>query len=139
MRVYFDSSALLKRVLQEPEREDFERAFRSLIADGAEFSSSTRAWAEVSRAIRLRLEAEAPRRVIDLIDTALSGIEEFPISAQVIDIAQRLGPASLRTLDAIHLASASLLGVDLICGYDQRLLVAAEEFGFRTLSPGRAE
>ena len=90
----------------------------------------------MSRAIRVRLEAEAPRRIIDLIDTALSGIEEFPISAHVIDIAQRLGPVTLRSLDAIHLTSATLLGVDLICGYDQRLLVAAEEYGFRTLSPG---
>ncbi len=136
MRVYFDSSALVKRVIDEPERKDFERAFRGLIAEGAEFSSSTLAWVEVSRAIRLRLEAEPPRRIIDLIDTALSGIEEFPISAQVVDIAQRLRPVTLRSLDAIHLASANLLGVDLICGYDQRLLVAAEEYGFRTLSPG---
>lgn len=136
MRVYFDSSALIKRVLHEPERGDFEQVFRALIADGAEFLSSTLAWVEVSRAVRLRLDAESPRRVIDLIDVALGGIDEFPVTAQVIDIAQRLGPASLRSLDAIHLASANLLGVDVICGYDKRLLGAAEEYGFRTLSPG---
>ncbi len=101
--------------------------------------SSTLAWVEVSRTIRKRLEVEPPRRVIDLIETALTGIYEFPINTQVIDIAQRLGPAKLRSLDAIHVASANLLGVDLICGYDQRLLVAAEEYGFRTLSPGLVE
>ena len=66
----------------------------------------------------------------------MTGIYQFAITDQVIDIAQRLGPVTLRSLDAIHLASATLLGVDLICGYDQRLLVAAEEYGFRTLSPG---
>ncbi len=66
----------------------------------------------------------------------MSGIEEFPISEQVIDIAQRMSPASIRSLDAIHLASATLLGADLVCAYDQRLLGAAEELGFRTVSPG---
>jgi predicted nucleic acid-binding protein len=136
VRVYFDSSALLKRVLREPERESFAEAFRGLISAGAEFSSSSLAWVEVSRTIRVRLEAEAPPRIIDLIEIALSGIEEFPISEQVVDIALRLGPASIRSLDAIHLASASLLGADLVCAYDQRLLGAAEELGFRTLSPG---
>jgi len=66
----------------------------------------------------------------------LSGIDEFPITTQVVDIAQRLRPASIRSLDAIHLASATLLGADLVCAYDQRLLEGAEELGFRTLSPG---
>ncbi len=136
MRVYLDSSALLKRVLREFEREQFTIALRALIDDRAELFSSSLAWVEVSRTIRTRLEAEAPRRIIDLIEIALSGIEEFPVSEQVIDIAQRLGPASIRSLDAIHLASASLLGVDLVCAYDQRLLGAAEELGFRTISPG---
>ncbi len=138
VRVYLDSSALLKRVLREVEREEFAAAFRGLIEDGAELFSSSLAWVEVSRTIRMRLEVEAPRRIIDLIEIALSGIEEFPISEQVIDIAQRLGPASIRSLDAIHLASASLLGADLVCAYDQRLLEAAEQVGFRTASPGIA-
>ncbi|MEP6842876.1 MAG: type II toxin-antitoxin system VapC family toxin [Pseudolysinimonas sp.] len=138
MRVYLDSSALLKRVLREFERDEFAVALRALIDDGAELFSSSLAWVEVSRAIRTRLEAEAPRRIIDLIEIALSGIEEFPISEQVVDVAQRMAPASLRSLDSIHLASASLLGADLVCAYDQRLLAAAEELGFRTLSPGLA-
>jgi hypothetical protein len=54
----------------------------------------------------------------------------------VVDFAQRLGPVTLRSLDAIHLASATPLGVDLICGSNQRLLIAAEKYCFRTLSPG---
>ncbi len=136
MRVYLDSSAVLKRVLDEPDAEACQAALDELADDGAAFVSSTLAWVEVSRAMRVRREAEGPRRIIELIEIALSGIDEFPISEQVVDIAQRLGPASIRTLDAIHLASASLLGADLVCAYDQRLLEAAEELGFRTLSPG---
>jgi predicted nucleic acid-binding protein len=136
VRVYLDSSALLKRVLREVEREGFAGALRGFIDEGADLFSSSLAWVEVSRTIRVRLEAEAPRRIIDLIQIALSGIEEFPISEQVIEIAQRMSPASIRSLDAIHLASATLLGADLVCAYDQRLLGAAEELGFRTASPG---
>jgi predicted nucleic acid-binding protein len=136
VRVYLDSSAILKRVLDEPEAEACQIALAGLAEDGTEFVSSTLAWVEVSRAIRMRLEAEAPRRIVDLIETALSGIDEFPISEQVVGIARRLGPASVPSLDAIHLASASLLGADLVCAYDQRLLGAAEELGFRTASPG---
>lgn len=136
MRVYLDSSAILKRVLTELESQACREALEGFARDGDELVSSNLAWIEVSRTIRKRLEEESPRRVIDLIETAMTGIYQFAITDQVIDIAQRLGPVTLRSLDAIHLASATLLGVDLICGYDQRLLVAAEEYGFRTLSPG---
>lgn len=136
MRVYFDSSALLKRVLDEPEAEALDDSVDRFVEQGAALLASSLAWVEVSRAIRQRLEAEAPRRIIDLIEVALSGVEEFPISEQVIDIAQRMSPASIRSLDAIHLASASLLGADLVCAYDERMLAAAEELGFRTASPG---
>jgi len=136
VRVYFDSSALLKRVLDEPEAEAFDDSVDRFVEQGAALLASSLAWVEVSRAIRQRLEAEAPRRIIDLIEVALSGVEEFPISEQVIDIAQRMRPASIRSLDAIHLASASLLGADLVCAYDERMLASAEELGFRTASPG---
>jgi hypothetical protein len=42
----------------------------------------------------------------------------------------------LRSLDAIHLATATLVNADLVCAYDQRLLLAASELGLRTISPG---
>jgi len=138
VRVYLDSSALLKRVLDEPEAEAFDTAFDGFEQSGASLFSSSLAWLEVSRTIRFRSEAEPPRTIIELIEIALSGLEEFAITEQVIDIAQRLGPAAIRSLDAIHLASASLLGADLVCAYDERMLAAAEELGFRTSSPGLA-
>lgn len=71
-----------------------------------------------------------------MVEETLGGITECPISAQVVSIARRLGPPSLRSLDAIHLASAAVLDVDLVCAYDQRMLAAAAELGFRTVSPG---
>lgn len=91
---------------------------------------------EVSRTIRSRLDAEDPAVVAESVETSLAGIQESPISDPVINIARRLGPSSLRSLDAIHLATATLVGAEVVCAYDGRLLTAAAELGFRTISPG---
>lgn len=135
MRVYFDSSALLKRAIREAESADLISALDRFANDGALLLTSTLATVEVTRGIRLRLDAAAPTKVVELVDTALSGFTERPIDEQVIGLARRLGPSSLRSLDAIHLATATLLDVDLVCAYDQRLLTSASELGFRTISP----
>jgi predicted nucleic acid-binding protein len=136
VRVYLDTSALLKRTLEEQESEAFERELERWASSEAELVSSTLAWIEVTRALRVRLDAESPMVVATMVEETLGGITECPISAQVVSIARRLGPPSLRSLDAIHLASAAVLDVDLVCAYDQRMLTAAAELGFRTASPG---
>lgn len=137
MRIYVDSSALVKRVLDEPERTVLIESLDRLVASDELLVSSTLTWVEVTRTIRSRLDDESPARVVDFVDAALSGILETPLTPQVMSLARRLGPASLRSLDAIHLASATLIGADLVCAYDDRLLRSAEELGFRTMSPGR--
>ena len=50
-----------------------------------------------------------------------------------------LAPASLRSLDAIHLATAISLGEDLtaVVAYDDRLIAAARRNGLSVRSPGR--
>lgn len=134
MRVYVDSSALLKRALAEPESRALVRVLRGYVDDGTALVASSLAWVEVSRAVRAAgvggtLELE------DVVDIALSGLLEKPISSEVIALARRLRPPALRTLDALHLASALLLDVDLVLAYDRRLIDAAAEHGIRTLSP----
>jgi predicted nucleic acid-binding protein len=56
----------------------------------------------------------------------------------IIERAARLEPSSLRTLDAIHLASALGMGVDLeaFVTYDARLAAAARGAGLTVVSPG---
>jgi predicted nucleic acid-binding protein len=137
VRVYFDSSALVKRAVGEPESPALLDAIDRYAADGVGLSTSTLASIELHRAVRLRLDGESPFEVVRLIEFALSGLLEYPITEQVASIASRLGPFSLRGLDAIHLATATLVDADLVCAYDQRLLLAASELGFRTISPGR--
>jgi uncharacterized protein len=43
----------------------------------------------------------------------------------------------LRSLDAIHLATAILLDVDEVLAYDERLIEACRHNGLITVSPGR--
>lgn len=136
MRVYFDSSALLKRTLEEAESDALENEAQRLVKDGSSLLSSSLAWVEVSRSLRARLDVESPGVIAELIDATLADIVASPISSEVIDIARRLGPSTIRSLDAIHLATAILVSADLVCAYDQRLLTAASELGFRTISPG---
>lgn len=136
MLVYFDSSALVKRAIREPESDAMNDAVDRFAADGVDMSMSTLALIELNRAVRARLDSDSSFEVVRLIEFALSGLLEYPINDQVTSIAARLGPTSLRSLDAIHLATATLVNADLVCAYDQRLLQSASELGFRTISPG---
>ena len=135
MRVYIDSSALVKRSVDEAESDALEDALDRMAADGHDLFSSALAVVEVSRVIRSRRDAEPPASVVAATDRALAGISIVPLDEQMVGLARRLGPASLRSLDAIHLSSAALLDADLVCAYDARLLTAAEELGFATISP----
>lgn len=134
MRVYVDSSALAKRVIDEPQSPSVKVALREHADAGDALVSSALAWVEVTRVIR-----QAARRsttdLEDVADAALAGILQQPIGPEVIALARRLDPPALRSLDAIHLASALLLDVVVLIAYDRRLLDAASQHGIRTSSP----
>jgi hypothetical protein len=61
---------------------------------------------------------------------------EHPMDSQVVALARRLRPPVLRTLDAIHLASALLLDADVVLTYDARLAEACVENGLVVAAPG---
>lgn len=136
MHIYVDSSALVKRALAETESRQLVETLEGFVRDGDRLFSSTLAWIESTRTIRSRLDTSPPGEVVELVSVALSGVIEYFVTEQVADVARRMGPSSLRSLDAIHLATATLVGADLVCAYDQRLLLSAQELGFRTISPG---
>ena len=102
MRVYLDSSALVKRAVDEPESVQLETALQRYVNDRDILFASLLATVEVSRVVRSRLDDETPAYLNELIETALGGIAECALSAQVIGVARRLGPSSLRSLDAIQ-------------------------------------
>ena len=68
----------------------------------------------------------------------LDGIAAVPIDDGILRDAAVLAPASLRTLDAIHLASARSLGedIDAVVTYDERIIDAAASLALTVRSPG---
>ena len=73
----------------------------------------------------------------DVIDELLDGVSLVLPSASTFDVAGRLVPAELRSLDAIHLAAAGELGPDLegVVTYDQRVIAGAQDAGFPVIRP----
>ena len=59
------------------------------------------------------------------------------MSTAVLESAGRLPDPLLRTLDAIHIATAVLIrdDVDVLISYDQRMLTAATTYGLPITSP----
>ena len=68
----------------------------------------------------------------------LAPLAIVPLDEAVWDTAAAVASPSLRSLDAIHLATALSLGDDLgaFCCYDLRLRADAKDAGLTVLSPG---
>jgi predicted nucleic acid-binding protein len=135
VKVYVDSSALIKRAVAERESEAVEEALEQHVEAQDALVSSTLAWIEIGRALRARLDREDHDVVTEAIDDALSGIAERPITADVVSLARRIEPNVLRSLDAIHLATAVLLDADTVMTYDDRLAGAARHNGLTVSAP----
>ena len=62
------------------------------------------------------------------------------MTVEIFDVAGGMEPASLRSLDTLHLAAAQALGDDLagMVVYDERLRAAATEVGIVVVAPGIA-
>ena len=129
--LYLDSSALVKLVLPEAETGPLLGA----LSHWPERISSVIAGVEVLRAVR---RAGAGERVRERAERVISGIGLVRVDEAVLAGAARLEPPDLRTLGAIHLATALSAGEDLgamIC-YDARLAQAAARLGVTTIAPG---
>ncbi|MGH2692735.1 MAG: type II toxin-antitoxin system VapC family toxin [Actinomycetota bacterium] len=126
--LYLDSSAIVKLVVPEPET----KAVRELLRSWPQRVSSVVARIEVERVAR-RIGGGAIRRA----RTVLSRIALVEIDEDVVRRAAALDPVELRTLDAIHLATAISLGRDLgaLCAYDIRLGTAAVSKTIDVLAP----
>ena len=81
---------------------------------------------------RLDARSEAQTRRL------LSSCDQVAITDTVIERARELASGTLRTLDAIHLATALRVAAQRFLTYDRRLAEAASAAGLRVLSPGAA-
>lgn len=125
--VYLDASACVKLVLAEPESsavekalEDVERLVASEILEVEVMRATQRGGGDIAVA-RARLE----------------GVRLLPLSDEVRRRASELTPLSIRSLDAIHIATALDLGarLDGLYTYDERMAAAARDAGLRVQAP----
>lgn len=125
---YLDSSAIVKLAVAEPESS----ALRRYLRRRKPYVSSALARAEVGRALLPSGPAAARRG-----DAVLARIDLVRVSERVLRAAGGLLPEEIRTLDAIHLATAHQLGEDLgqIVTYDLRMKTAAEALGLNVAAP----
>jgi uncharacterized protein len=129
MAYYLDTSAFLKLVTTEPETS----ALHSWVQqeDPTLFSSDLLR-TEALRAAR-RYSVEAHR----LARRRLEALTFLSLTTDICERAADLDPAILRSLDALHLASALSVAEELegIVTYDERLRAAADLHGVAVVAP----
>lgn len=128
MATYLDSSAIVKLAVREPE----SAALRRWLRRKRPLVSSALARTEVMRALLPAGEEALGRgRVV------LRSLDLFRVNDRVLDAAGLLLPLTLRSLDAIHLATARELGDELgaLVTYDDRMAAAARALGHRVTAP----
>ena len=131
--IYLDTSAFVKLVWAEPETDALGRFLTRRPASS--LVSSSLLTVETRRAVQ-REDPSALSRA----DILLTRIGRIGMTASIVESASRLPERSLRSLDAIHLATALLLRADLdaVVTYDKRLAAVAEAHDLPVDSPGIA-
>lgn len=106
-------------------------ALRAELPHWSSHVTSALALVEVGRAARA---AGAPQRQVDAV---LARCSVLPIDEPRLQLAVEVAPASVRSLDAIHIASALSLGdaLDVLVTYDRRMADAARGCGLVVASP----
>ena len=126
--IYLDTSALLKLVKAEAGSD----ALATFLGDRTAFVSSKLLAVEARRGALREDPSMLPR-----VDLFLSRVDMIAISDAVVESASRLPDRHLRSLDAIHLATALLTReeLDVLLSYDDRLLTAAKAHDLPTAAP----
>ncbi|WP_131745499.1 PIN domain-containing protein [Frankia sp. Cppng1_Ct_nod] len=137
--IYLDSAAVVKLVRAEP-----------LTADLVDWLNTRRPLPLVSSAlVEVEVEVEVPRalrrsapQALSRVPVVLARLYTLEIDVTVRAVAAAYDDPHLRSLDALHLATAALLTdqrdgtLEAFFTYDKRLLAAATAAGLPTASPG---
>jgi predicted nucleic acid-binding protein len=128
--IYLDSSALVKLIVIEPE----SAALTELLRAWPDRISSALALTEVPRALRRAGFGNPERSRARQVLTRVNLVE---VDRRILAAAASLDPPTLRTLDAIHVATALAVREDLgvVVSYDLRLSVAAQRAQLEVLAP----
>lgn len=125
---YVDSSAIVKLAVAEPE----SKVLRRFLSRRQPLVTSALARTEVARALM-----PSGREAVSRGEEVLRRLQLVRINDRVLREAGRIEPSELRSLDAIHLASARQLGssVKQIVTYDERMAEAASASGWSVVAP----
>ncbi|MFC0007852.1 type II toxin-antitoxin system VapC family toxin [Micromonospora siamensis] len=133
--IYLDSAAVIKMLRREEETPDLVDWLNARA--GTALVSSALVEVEVPRALR----RAAPQALVG-VPSVLGRLYRVEIDATVRAAAGAYAEPMLRSLDAIHLATAEILagqaGADFVAfvTYDRRLLDAAKSVGLPVACPG---
>lgn len=130
MRLYLDTSALVKLIVSEAESVALSDYLQKFVEDVVFTSALTRA--ELVRAV-----AHGGQPAIVEARMLLDSIDTVVLSRALLDDAATLPPTLLRTLDAVHLAAAQRAGRQLraVITYDNRMIDAAAYLGLPAARP----
>ena len=132
--IYLDSAAIVKLIRDEPGSVALVEWLNT--RTDQPLVSSALAEVEVPRALR----RSAPQALVG-VPSVLGRVYRLEISPHVRAIAGAFQDAQLRSPDAIHVATASLLATEsegdftAFVTYDKRLLAAAQAQGMPTACP----
>lgn len=128
--IYIDTSALVKLLFDEPE----SNALTDWLTERSEIPKVS---SDLSTVELLRTCQRIDGSLIEDARRLLDGVDLVPIDRAIVEQAATLAPRELRSLDAIHLASALSLIEDItdFVAYDARLFSAAEQAGLPVVSP----
>jgi predicted nucleic acid-binding protein len=129
---YLDASAIVKLATVEAETP----ALRAHLAQHRHLITSRLATVEVPRALKRR-GAESEASGADAVRNILELLELVELDEDVARLAATLASPTLRSLDAVHLASALAIGEELaeFITYDARLAAAARGAGLKVRAP----
>jgi predicted nucleic acid-binding protein len=131
VKLYLDSSAIVKLVQRETESDALRRFLRRHRDDRRVTSALARV--EVVRAI-----LDGGPAALAHARRQLARVDEITLDRDLLDTAAIIAPGErLRSLDAIHLASAQALAPDLraVVTYDRRMAAAAHALGLTVNAP----
>lgn len=130
MRLYVDTSALVKLIVAEAESAALSDYMQRFVEDVL-FTAA------LARTELVRAVADGGPAAIAEARALLDSIDTVALSRSVLDDAATLPPPRLRALDAIHLAAAQRAGTSLraVVTYDGRMAQAATALGMPHVSP----
>jgi predicted nucleic acid-binding protein len=127
--IYLDASALVTLVTGRPDASEL----RDFLTRSPEMPMGTSTIGFIETVRTLDRVGNYPTALQDL----LTDFTEILVTDEIRDAAATL-PGSVRTLDAIHIASAQIIGDALafLVSYDKRMLDVAHSVGIPIAAPG---